>query len=195
MVTCKRLCSWSSQLVLKAINFLICLQRLKKAFYGLNQAPRAWFHKLKTTFLSWGFSNSKYDVSLFIKRAGQTLLYVLVYVDDILIIGTYNKLIHHTIHMLNLKFALKTLGSIDYFLIFEAFRNAQGIYLTQTKYILNLLTKNNLLNSKPRDTPIYSSVKLSLDSGRPFTDPTLYRSTSWCSPIPHLYSPRYCFLC
>ncbi|KAL5808251.1 hypothetical protein ACOSQ3_028942 [Xanthoceras sorbifolium] len=80
--------------------------------------------------------------------------------------------------MLNLKFALKTLGSIDYFLIFEAFRNAQGIYLTQTKYILNLLTKNNLLNSKPRDTPIYSSVKLSLDSGRPFTDPTLYRSTS-----------------
>ncbi|KAL5741686.1 hypothetical protein ACOSP7_028418 [Xanthoceras sorbifolium] len=195
MVTCKRLCSWSSQLVLKAINFLICLQRLKKAFYGLNQAPRAWFHKLKTTFLSWGFSNSKYDVSLFIKRAGQTLLYVLVYVDDILIIGTYNKLIHHTIHMLNLKFALKTLGSIDYFLIFEAFRNAQGIYLTQTKYILNLLTKNNLLNSKPRDTPIYSSVKLSLDSGRPFTDPTLYRSTSWCSPIPHLYLPRYCFLC
>ncbi|KAL5766682.1 hypothetical protein ACOSP7_017299 [Xanthoceras sorbifolium] len=110
--------------------------RLKKALYGLKQALRAWFNKLKTALLSWGFSNSKSDVSLFIKRAGSVLLYVLIYVDDILITGTDLKQIHHTIFLLNSKFALKTLGSVGYFLGFEAFMNSQGIYLTQTKYIL-----------------------------------------------------------
>ncbi|KAL5773724.1 hypothetical protein ACOSP7_013365 [Xanthoceras sorbifolium] len=151
--------------------------KLKKAFYRLKQAPRAWFNKLKTALLSWGFSNSKSDVSLFIKRAGSVLLYVLIYVDDILITGTDLKQIHHTIFLLNWKFALKTLGSVGYFLGFEAFRNSQGIYLTQTKYIFDLLTKTNLLNSKPYDTPICSSVKLSLNSGQPFKNPTLYYST------------------
>ncbi|KAL5854979.1 hypothetical protein ACOSQ4_004781 [Xanthoceras sorbifolium] len=100
-----------------------------------------------------------------------------LYIDDNLITGTHSKEIHQTIHLLNSKFALKTLGAVGYFLGFEAFRNAQGIYLTQTKYIVDLLTKTNLLNSKPCDTSICSSVKLSRNSGKPFTDPTLYRST------------------
>ncbi|KAL5789447.1 hypothetical protein ACOSQ2_004335 [Xanthoceras sorbifolium] len=116
-------------------------------------------------------------MSLFIKKAGKTLLYVLVYVDDILITGTDNRLIHQAIEVLHSRFALKALGAVNYFLGFEAFRNDHGIYLTQTKYILDLLTKTQLLNSKLCDTPICSSVKLSLYSGKAFADPTLYRST------------------
>ncbi|KAL5819398.1 hypothetical protein ACOSQ4_023240 [Xanthoceras sorbifolium] len=68
------------------------------------------------------------------------------------------------------------LGQVSYFLGFEAFRNSSGIYLTQTKYVHDLLLKTNMLNSKPCSTPICSNVKLSAASGAIFGEPSLYRS-------------------
>ncbi|KAL5762392.1 hypothetical protein ACOSP7_018656 [Xanthoceras sorbifolium] len=68
------------------------------------------------------------------------------------------------------------MGQVHYFLGFEAFRNAAGIYLTQTKYVHDLLSKTNMLNSKPCSTPICSSVKLSASTGAVFAEPSLYRN-------------------
>ncbi|KAL5825480.1 hypothetical protein ACOSQ3_021543 [Xanthoceras sorbifolium] len=133
--------------------------RLNKALYRLKQAPRAWFHKLKSALVEWRFVNSTTDVSLFIKKVGVKVVYVLIYVDDILITGNDPSLIHTTINFLISKFALKTLGQVHYFLGFEAFRNSDGIFLTQTKYVHDLLAKTNMLNAKPCFTPICSSVK------------------------------------
>ncbi|KAL5804239.1 hypothetical protein ACOSQ3_031039 [Xanthoceras sorbifolium] len=151
--------------------------RLHKALYGLKQAPRAWFHKLKHALLGWGFTNATSDVSLFIKHVNSNVLFLLVYVDDILITGSSPALTSRTIAELQSVFALKVLGSVDYFLGFEASRSSAGIYLTQSKYISDLLLKTQLQHSKPCSTPLSPSTVLSLHVGAPFSDPTLYRST------------------
>jgi hypothetical protein len=102
--------------------------KLNKALYGLKQAPRAWFFKLKTALQKWGFVSSLSDVSLFVKRLGSKVIYLLVYVDDILITGNDPTLIQQTITTLNSTFALKSLGSVNYFLGFEASRSSAGLF-------------------------------------------------------------------
>ena len=60
---------------------------LHKALYGLKQAPRAWFFRLTTKLLELGFMGSKADTSLYILATGSTLIYFLIYVDDIIVIS------------------------------------------------------------------------------------------------------------
>ncbi|CAM8919891.1 unnamed protein product [Rhodiola kirilowii] len=64
----------------------VCL--LKKALFGLKQAPRAWFTKLGSFLLHHGFQSCKSDTSLFIRHSGDSVLYILVYVDDLIITGS-----------------------------------------------------------------------------------------------------------
>jgi len=61
--------------------------KLNKALYGLKQTPRSWFHKLSATLCSLGFNSAKSDTSLFIHLKNYIILFVLIYVDDILITG------------------------------------------------------------------------------------------------------------
>ncbi|KAJ4761435.1 hypothetical protein LUZ62_071810 [Rhynchospora pubera] len=152
----------------------VCL--LHKSLYGLKQAPRAWFHKLSSALLSLHFIASNYDPSLFVSHhSGQTLL-VLVYVDDIIITGSDSKAVHSCISLLQQHFALKDLGPIHYFLGLEAKRSAQGLHLSQTKYILDLLTRLNMVNAKPCTTPMATDISLMIGDSEPFDDPHLYRS-------------------
>ncbi|XP_019261036.1 PREDICTED: uncharacterized protein LOC109238990 [Nicotiana attenuata] len=68
----------------------VCL--LKKAIYGLRQAPRAWYLELRSYLLSCGFTNAHSDNSLFIYHCGDSLLFFLVYVDDIIVTERHNML-------------------------------------------------------------------------------------------------------
>lgn len=61
--------------------------RLTKALYGLRQASRAWFDKLRSFLVSIGFVRAWSDTSLFVRRSGTSCMYVLVYVNDIIITG------------------------------------------------------------------------------------------------------------
>ncbi|CAN0847266.1 Retrovirus-related Pol polyprotein from transposon RE1, partial [Linum grandiflorum] len=87
--------------------------KLRKSIYGLRQAPRAWFECLSTALQQFGFSPSKTDPSLFIYKPGSTALYVLVYVDDIVITGTSSSLIQQLILWLQSRFLLRDLGMAD----------------------------------------------------------------------------------
>ena len=150
--------------------------KLQKALYGLKQAPRAWFDKLKQTLLTWGFQVSTSDSSLFIFSHDGNMIFLLVYVDDILITGNSTVLINKVMHDVNKCFALKTLGSIGYFIGFEVHRDKTRILLTQSKYISDLLKKANMAYAKSCPTPMCSSNKLARDKGHLFDQPSLYRS-------------------
>ena len=96
-----------------------CVRRLHKALYGLKQAPRAWFEKLKGCLLQWGFRNSKFDSSLFLRKTKVSLIMVLIYADDILVIGPNSEELDSFIQQFNTIFALKKLGRLSYFLGIE----------------------------------------------------------------------------
>lgn len=69
--------------------------KLRKAIYGLKQAPHAWYMELRSYLIEIGFSNSISDTSLFILHRGKSIIYVLVYVDDIIVTGNDNALLQH----------------------------------------------------------------------------------------------------
>ncbi|KAG8474184.1 hypothetical protein CXB51_034153 [Gossypium anomalum] len=100
--------------------------RLEKALYGFRQAPHAWFDKLKRFLISVGFIISKPDASLFVRVTSDSTLYVLVYVDDIIITGSMPTSIHYFVQQLNKEFSLKDMGDFYYFLWIEATRSSTG---------------------------------------------------------------------
>lgn len=151
--------------------------RLKKALYGLRQAPRAWYQELRNYLLTLGFVNSVADTSLFIKRAGHQVLYVLVYVDDMLITGNDKSAISQLITTLDSRFSLKDLGETKYFLGVEMTRSSSGLHLHQQKYITDLLEKTKMTAAKPVSTPMSPTPKLSLKSGTKLDNASEYRAT------------------
>lgn len=151
--------------------------RLKKALYGLKQALRAWYNELKQFLLSVGFTTSLGDTSLFTFKTGSNFVYMLIYVDDIIVTGSSTSLVNEVIKTLSTRFALKDHGDLSYFLGLEAHRDKSGLRLTQQRYIINLLKRTKMENSKPVATPMCSSQVLTATLGTPMTDPTLYRAT------------------
>ncbi|MCH87664.1 retrovirus-related Pol polyprotein from transposon TNT 1-94 [Trifolium medium] len=154
---------------------LVC--KLHKSLYGLKQAPRAWYDKLTQTLLTFGFMKSKCDPSLLVHSHNGTVTYVLIYVDDILITGSAPHIIQDLINKLNVHFALKQLGQLDYFLGIEVHCLSTGaLLLNQAKYIRDLLCKAKMENSNPIGSPMVSTCRLSKHGTDTISDPTLYRS-------------------
>jgi hypothetical protein len=152
--------------------------KLRKAIYGLKQAPRAWYHELRNFLYTSGFSNSLADTSLFIFHQNSHLIYLLVYVDDIIVTGDNENAVNKFIHCLAARFSLKDLGPLTYFLGVEVQPHpAGGMLLSQQRYIMDLLNRTNMAHAKPTSTLLPPGCKLSLDMGAPLVDPTHYHAT------------------
>ncbi|KAK9214347.1 hypothetical protein WN944_006336 [Citrus x changshan-huyou] len=150
--------------------------KLHKAIYGLKQAPRAWYHELRQFLLASGLKNSHSDTSLFVLRSNH-VLYLLVYVDDIVVTGSNDALVSQFVECLAQCFSLKDLGSLSYFLGVEVVPHHLGIQLSQRRYIQDLPQRTNMDNAKLVLTPLpTSSAAISLTSGTPLSDPTPYRA-------------------
>ena len=147
--------------------------QLKKSLYGLKQAPRAWFLKLSNYLLSLGFSASKTDTSLFFQYSNQIAIFLLIYVDDILLISPDSSGIQRLIDSLSSTFSMRDLGSVNFFLGIELIPTPNGYFLSQSKYILSILQKAHMDKAKPTSNPC--SFSKFTDSTK-FHDPTLYRS-------------------
>lgn len=149
--------------------------QLKKAVYGLKQAPRALYTALKDFLVGIGFKNSLADASLFVLHTGSSFIYILFYVDDIVITGSTMKDLNRVTDLLAEKFSLKDLGELSYFLGMEATRNVVSIHLTQTKYITDLLRKTKMVDDKHVATLMSSSQVLTISLGDALHDATEYR--------------------
>ncbi|KAJ0700404.1 putative RNA-directed DNA polymerase [Helianthus annuus] len=153
----------------------ICL--LNKSLYGLKQAPRAWFNKLSNALHQLGFHGSKTDPSLFILNSEGSLVYLLVYVDDIIITGNNAETVSKLITRLHSLFALKDLGQLHYFLGVEVIHKKADFVLSQRKYIGDILHRSGLTDCKPISTPMSTSHVLLPDDSPPLDDPSRYRQT------------------
>jgi hypothetical protein len=151
--------------------------KLQKALYGLKQAPRAWFSRLSTKLLQLGFVGSKADSSLFIYQNKNVTMYLLIYVDDIIITASVPVAITELLQILSTDFAVKELGDLHYFLGVEVLKVKSSLLLSQRWYILDLLKKTNMIEAKPVTSPMASFSTLSAFTGDPMEDPSLYRST------------------
>ncbi|KAL0754264.1 hypothetical protein Bca101_091932 [Brassica carinata] len=150
--------------------------KLRKAIYGLKQASRAWYNELRTFLLQSGFTNSLADASLFIYNNNGILLYMLVYVDDIIITGNSSPHITRFIASLCHRFSLKDLSDLTYFLGIEVTRTSAGLHLTQRRYIADLLHTTKMTNANTVATPLCSTSQLTLLLGKPLDDASEYRS-------------------
>ncbi|KAK8937455.1 hypothetical protein KSP39_PZI012258 [Platanthera zijinensis] len=149
---------------------------LRKSLYGLKQAPRAWYHRFASFVATIGFSHSKSDHSLFIFRHGHDITYLLLYVDDIILITSTDALRRHLISVLSAEFSMTDLGSLHFFLGIQVTRDNNSLFLSQKNYVADIINRAHLSNCNSVATPVDTHAKLSVDSGPPISDPTLYRS-------------------
>jgi len=152
--------------------------KLDKAIYGLKQAPRAWYARLCGKLVSLGFVPSKADTSLFYLNKGGYTVFVLVYVDDIIVASSSDEVAKTLLSDLQKDFALKDLGDLHYFLGMEVKRDKDGLTLSQTRYAKDILARSGMSKCKPVDTPLPSTQKLNIEDGTKLgaEDSTRYRS-------------------
>jgi hypothetical protein len=147
---------------------LVC--RLHKSLYGLKQAPRAWYSRFATYLTTLEFIEAKSDTSLFIFRRGSDTVYLLLYVDDIILTASSMELLRRTISALQREFTTKDLGPLHHFLNITIERRSDGLFLHQRTYTLDILKRAIMVDCKPCTTPIDLQAKLARDSGPPVED-------------------------
>jgi len=140
----------------------------------LKQDPRVWYPWLSDYLVSIGFHSSKIDTSLFMSFLGAKIFYLLIYVDDILLIGNNSDMVHQLIQLLNSKFKFQDLGIVYYFLGLEVHPTSLSIMLRQDKYILDILHRVGMSSCKPVNTHISTSMVIVV-SGCFFFNPTCFR--------------------
>jgi histone deacetylase 1/2 len=126
--------------------------------------------------IQFGFVCSKADLSLFVHTDTSSIIYILIYVDDIIITGSNAAGITDIIQRLHKEFAISDLGLLSFFFCIEAICDVTGLYLTQRRHIVDLLTKSKMDGAKPCSTPTSTTVALTTTDTEQFDDPTLYRS-------------------
>ncbi|GKV27558.1 hypothetical protein SLEP1_g36720 [Rubroshorea leprosula] len=148
--------------------------KLNKSIYGLKQAPRAWFDTFTFYLLTMGFCCSRANSSLFVLHKDHHTALLLLYVDDIVLTASSTTLLQHIVENLSEKFALKDLGSLSYFLGIEVEKFSGGIFLSQSKYANDVLTRASMLEASTIATPMAVKETTTLRDEEP-VDPQEYR--------------------
>lgn len=145
---------------------IVC--KLNKSLCGLKQSPHAWFDRFSKVIKNLGYTQGQADHTLFIKHSDEKKIVILiVYVDDIIVIGDDTKELDEIKRMMSREFEVKDLGRLRHFLGMEIARNKKGISVSQRKYTLDLLKETGMLGCKPSSTPIEPGGKEKMFEGKP----------------------------
>ncbi|KAJ9539388.1 hypothetical protein OSB04_032121 [Centaurea solstitialis] len=152
----------------------VCI--LDKALYGLKQAPRAWYETLTNHLLSKGFKRGTIDTTLFLKKEGDDLLLVQIYVDDIIFGSTNPELCTKFSKIMETEFEMSMMGELNFFLGIQVKQNPEGIFINQSKYIKDMLKKFSMTDCSPIKTPMPTGNLLGPDLAGKSDDQKIYRS-------------------
>ncbi|GJS31016.1 putative ribonuclease H-like domain-containing protein [Tanacetum coccineum] len=128
--------------------------RVVKALYGLHQAPRAWYERLSTFLLKHGYRRGAIDKTLFIKKDRRDIMLVQVYVDDIIFGSTKSSMVKDFEDLMQKEFKMSSMGELTFFLGLQVKQSNGGIFLSQDKYVKDILNKFDFRTIKPASTPI-----------------------------------------
>jgi hypothetical protein len=124
---------------------LVC--RLKKSLYGLKQAPRAWYANMDSYLLSQNFVCCKSDLNVYMLRMTDSLLLLVLYVDDLLITNCSTSAIAEVKRILHDRFLMMDMGPLHLFLGLEISQDASSIKLSQAKYAQDLLERFHMTDA------------------------------------------------
>jgi hypothetical protein len=130
------------------------MYKLKKALYGLKQAPRAWYEILKDFLLSKGFKMRKVDTTPFIKKLGNDLFVLQIYVDDIIFGSTNQDFCEEFRKTMANEFEMPMIGELSYFLGLQIKQIKNDTFVSPSKYIKDMIKKFGLQDAKPMSTPM-----------------------------------------
>ncbi|GJR22677.1 putative ribonuclease H-like domain-containing protein [Tanacetum coccineum] len=137
--------------------------KVEKALYGLHKAPGAWYETLSTYLLDNEFQRGKINKTLFIKRYKGDILLVQVYVDDIIFGSTKKELFNAFENLMHEKFQMSSMGELTCFLGLQVQQKKDGIFISQDKYVDEILKKFGFTEVKTASTPIETQKPLLKD--------------------------------
>src|SRR5664279_4811254 len=150
--------------------------KLDKALYGLKQAPRACYEHLKELLLDCGFEVGQIDPTLFTKKVKGELFICQLYVDDI-IFGSSNKAFNDEFSKLMTdRFEMSMMGELRFFLGFEIKQLSGGTFISQAKYVHDMLKRFNMKDAKAKPTPMQTKCHLKRNPDGKDVDQKVYRS-------------------
>ncbi|GJU73725.1 putative ribonuclease H-like domain-containing protein [Tanacetum coccineum] len=158
------------------LEFPDTVYKVEKALYSLHQAPRAWYETFSTYLLDNGFQKGQIDKTLFIKRVKSDFLLVQVYVDDIIFGSTKKELCTEFEKLMHKKFQMSSMGELTFFLGLQVMQKEDGIFISQDKYVDEILKKFGFSTVRIASTPMETSKPLLKDAEAEDVDVHLYRS-------------------
>jgi hypothetical protein len=136
---------------------LVC--KLNRSLYGLKQAPRVWNERFDTFVKGIHFKQSPHDRCLYIKIQNGTKIYLLLYVDDIILAGDDKTTLDQVTAALKREFSMSDLGELRNFLGISITRNDNEMGLSQFGYIKKLLTRFGMQDCKGAKTPMDAKIQ------------------------------------
>nr|GEZ30275.1 hypothetical protein [Tanacetum cinerariifolium] len=150
--------------------------KVEKAMYGLHQAPRAWYGTLSKYLLTNSFQRGTIDQTLFIRRQRGDFIHVQVYVDDIILGSSNPQMCREFEALMHEKFQMSAMGKLNFFLGLQVLQKKDGIFLSQDKYVGNILKKFRYLDVRSANTPMDKENPWRKDGTGKNIDLYLYRS-------------------
>nr|GEU53647.1 putative ribonuclease H-like domain-containing protein [Tanacetum cinerariifolium] len=165
--------------------FLNKVYKVEKALHGLHKAPRAWYETLSTFLLQNRYRRGTIDKTLFMKKGKDDIMLVQVYVDDIIFGSTKKSLCDEFEALMHKRFLMSSIGEITFFLGLQVKQSEEGIFISQDKYVAEILKKFDSSSVKTASTPIETQKPLVKDEEATDVDVT--------PKLTHLYAVKRIF--